>query len=102
MGTLLTRLLRKNFANVLASITIIASLALVNVNLQGEVSLTVGPNVNISKSFENNAEECIAINPRNPLNLFVSDTWALMTRYSLDGGITWNDSNISSLPASIG
>jgi hypothetical protein len=58
--------------------------------------------VNISKSSENNAEECIAINPRNPLNLFASDTWALMTRYSLDGGMTWNDSNISALPSSLG
>jgi hypothetical protein len=66
------------------------------------VTLSVGPNINISKSSENNAEECIAINPKNPLNLFVSETWSLMTKYSLDGGVTWNDSDVSALPASIG
>src|SRR5204863_2775886 len=52
---------------------------------QPAVTLTVGPNINISKSSANNAEECIAINPRNLLNLFASETWSLMTRYSLDG-----------------
>jgi hypothetical protein len=66
------------------------------------VTLTVGPNINITKSAENNAEECIAINPKSPLNLFASDTWALATRYSTDGGLTWTDSNTSALPASIG
>jgi len=102
MGTLTTHLTRHNFAISILSIAITAILALALTNVRGAVSLTVGPNVNISKSLENNAEECIAINPRNPLNLFVSDTWALMTRYSLDGGMTWNDSNVSALPASDG
>jgi hypothetical protein len=66
------------------------------------VTLTVGMNVNISKSSVNNAEECIAINPANPANLFASETWSLATRYSLDGGITWSDSDVSSLPSSNG
>src|SRR6266850_2393619 len=101
-GIHITNLLRKSFAKSVVLIATAALLALALTNVQAAVSLTVGPNVNISKSSENNAEECIAINPRNPLNLFVSDTWALMTRYSLDGGMTWNDSNISALPASDG
>ena len=68
----------------------------------GAVTLSVGPNVNISKSSGNNAEECIAINPANPANLFASETWSLVTRYSTDGGITWNNSNVSALPSSVG
>lgn len=102
LGNILTNLLRKSFSKSVVSIAIAALLALVLTNVQAAVTLTVGANVNISKSSENNAEECIAINPRNPLNLFVSDTWALMTRYSLDGGMTWNDSNIAALPGSDG
>ncbi len=84
-----------------------ASLALILVNAlhlssPAAVTLTVGPNINISKSLTNNAEECIAINPRNPLNLFVSETYALMAKYSTDGGASWNDSNVSALPDSLG
>ena len=44
------------------------------------ITLTVGTNINITRSSANNAEECIAINPRNPLNLFMSETWSLATR----------------------
>jgi hypothetical protein len=102
MGKLITDLPRQTLANFIRSLAVTILLALASTDVSAAVSLTVGPNVNISKSFENNAEECIAINPRNPLNLFVSDTWALMTRYSLDGGVTWNDSNIAALPASDG
>jgi hypothetical protein len=75
---------------------------LATLNGLAAVTLTVGPNINISKSAQNNAEECIAINPRNPLNLFASETWSLMTKYSTDGGLTWNDSTYSGLPSSIG
>lgn len=64
--------------------------------------MTVGPNINITKSSVNNAEECIAINPVNPANLFAADTWFGAVRYTLDGGTTWNDSNVSALPASNG
>ena len=67
-----------------------------------QVTVTVGPNINITKSTGNNAEECIAINPANPANLFTSETWLLATRYSFDGGITWSNSNVSALPASLG
>jgi hypothetical protein len=67
-----------------------------------QVTLTVGPNINITRSPGDNWEECIAINPANPANLFASETGLLATRYSFDGGITWSNSNLSTLPASIG
>src|SRR5439155_3650020 len=67
-----------------------------------QVTVTVGPNINITQSLGNNAEECIAINPANPANLFTSETYLLATRYSFDGGIIWSNSNLSALPASIG
>lgn len=66
------------------------------------ITLTVSTNINITKSSANNAEECIAINPRNPLNLFMSETISLATRYSTDGGLTWQDSNVGALGSSIG
>src|SRR5690348_1340355 len=69
---------------------------------RAQITLTVGTNINISKATGNNVEECIAINPRNPLNLFASETWALVTKYSTDGGITWQNSNLSALGSSIG
>jgi hypothetical protein len=102
MGTLITDLPRQNFANLVRSLAVTALLALAITAVRGGVSLAVGPNVNISKSSGNNAEECIAINPRNPLNLFASETYSLMTKYSMDGGTTWNNSDVSSLPGSIG
>lgn len=69
---------------------------------RAQITLTVGANINISKAAGNNVEECIAINPRNPLNLFASETWALVTKFSTDGGITWQNSNLSALGSSVG
>ena len=66
------------------------------------VTMTVGPNVNISKSFGDNAEETIAINPKNPANLFASETYLLVTRFSLDGGLTWSNRDVSALGSSDG
>jgi hypothetical protein len=60
-------------------------------------TLTVASNVNISMVASNNAEETIAINPRNPLNLFADDTWSVVGRYSLDGALTWITSDVSAL-----
>ncbi|PWU14633.1 MAG: hypothetical protein C5B50_16995 [Verrucomicrobia bacterium] len=34
--------------------------------------------------------------------MFAADTWAVTARYSMDGGVTWNNSSVSALPASIG
>ncbi len=68
----------------------------------GAATLTVNTNVNVSRSFGNNAEETIAINPTNPRNLFCSETYHLVSKYSSDGGITWLNSNLSAFPSSIG
>lgn len=67
-----------------------------------QVTVTVGTNVNITKSAANNAEECIALNPANPANLFASDTWTGAFRYSLDGGMTWSNCNASALDTALG
>ena len=48
------------------------------------------------------AESTIAINPTNPRNLFASETKSGMTRFSMDGGLTWTNSNLSAIPGSIG
>src|SRR6266566_2835499 len=82
--------------------TLIALAGLFCAHSSAQVTVTVGPNINITQSLGNNAEECIAINPANPANLFASETYLLATRYSFDGGITWSNSNLSALPASIG
>jgi hypothetical protein len=66
------------------------------------VTLTVGTNINITKSSGNNAEETIAINPLNPNNLFVDDTWSNIGKYSTNGGATWQNSNLSALGSTIG
>ena len=64
--------------------------------------VTVGPNVNITKLSGNQAESTISINPTNPLNLFESDTLSTQGHFSTDGGTTWQTSNMSALPPSIG
>ncbi len=59
-------------------------------------TLTVGPNINITKSAEDNAETFISIDPTNPQRLFATSTaGASVFKYSTDGGVTWNNSNIS-------
>jgi hypothetical protein len=65
-------------------------------------ALTAASNVNISMAAGNNAEETITINPRNPLNLFADDTWSVVGRFSLDGGLTWSTSDVSALGTSDG
>jgi hypothetical protein len=64
--------------------------------------LTVGTNVNVTMATGDNAEETITISPRNPLNLFEDDTWSVVGRYSLDGGLTWNNSDVSAMGPSDG
>src|SRR6266567_8477305 len=65
-------------------------------------SLVVGTNLNITKSSVNNAETTIAINPLNPNNLFADDTWAVLGRYTTNGGTSWLTSNTSAMPSSDG
>src|SRR5438132_6361741 len=68
----------------------------------GAASVTVGPNINITKSSANNAEVTIAVNPLNPNNLFADDTWTTVGRYSTNAGATWQNSNLSALGSTIG
>src|SRR6516165_5791490 len=81
---------------------ILAALAWVASALAQPAALTVATNVNISMEAGDNAEQTIAINPRNPLNLFADDTWSVVGRYSLDGGLTWSTSDVSALGTSDG
>ena len=70
---------------------IVASLVAV-VSTDAYAGLVVGPNVNISRAAGYQAEEAIAINPTNPMNLFAfSNTSgnALFGATSFDGGTTW-------------
>src|SRR5205809_532599 len=53
------------------------------------VGLTVGPNLNSSKTAGNEQETTIALNPTNPLNIFVEDTNSVVGRFTLNGGTTW-------------
>jgi hypothetical protein len=65
-------------------------------------TLAAGPALNSTRSTTNNAETTIALNPRNTNNLFVSDTWSVLGRYTTNGGTTWLASDLSALPSSIG
>ena len=62
-------------------------------------SLTVGPNINITKSAANEAETTIAINPTNANNLFAIDTITYQGHFSTDGGLTWTLSNMAGFHA---
>jgi hypothetical protein len=59
-------------------------------------SISVGPNINISRFLGNQNEPTLAMNPTNPLNLFASAnndstavTGGLFAAFSNDGGSTW-------------
>ncbi len=61
-------------------------------------TMAVGPNINVTKSLENNSETFISIDPTNPLRLFATSTDGTnVFKYSADGGATWNNSNISGI-----
>jgi hypothetical protein len=64
--------------------------------------LSVGPNLNISPQHGNHAESTISINPTNPLNLFAGSTVGNVNKYSMDGGVTWQNSQYINLPGTIG
>jgi hypothetical protein len=57
--------------------------------------LTVGPPLNITKSAANEAETSISVNPNNTNALFEIDTNTQQGRYSSDGGLSWNLSNMA-------
>jgi hypothetical protein len=57
------------------------------------VSLSVGSNVNISRSSDSEAEGAISVDPTNPNRVFVLSNRAqggLFSGYSIDGGKTWH------------
>jgi len=53
------------------------------------VTVTVGPNVNVTKQSGNQAEGTIAINPTNTQQLFFASNPGATARRSTDGGTTW-------------
>lgn len=70
-------------------------------------TVTVGPNINVSKTAVSEQENAVIINPTNPLNLFATSTAGAVVgglgyAFSTDGGTTWQNSDVSSLPASAG
>src|SRR4051794_21312138 len=65
-------------------------------------TIAIGPNVNISQALGNQAESTISVNPLNTMDLFASETFTGIARYSLNGGLSWTNSNLAALPASIG
>src|SRR5262249_1023834 len=65
-------------------------------------SFTVGNVINITKSAGDEAEDAIILNPTNSNNLFVTSTSGGTHKFSMDGGATWTDSNISGIPGSGG
>src|SRR4051794_12255846 len=56
-------------------------------------SLVVGPNIDISRVADNEAETTVAVNPANPNNIVVFSNFqtadALLQAVSFDGGATW-------------
>ena len=62
-------------------------------------SLTVGPNHDISRFADNEAETTVAVNPTNPNNIVVVSNFqsadALMESVSFDGGGTWSSRMIA-------
>src|SRR5262249_62263154 len=60
-------------------------------------TMTVGPNINVTKSAGNEQETSITVNPTNPQNLFATSTSGVNQFFSLDGGATWTPSDISSI-----
>jgi hypothetical protein len=56
-------------------------------------SLTVGPNIDISRFADNEAETTVAVNPANPNNVVVFSNFqtadALLRAVTFDGGATW-------------
>src|SRR5205809_4204318 len=80
--------------------TLIALAGLFCAHSSAQVTMTVGSNINITQSLGNNAEECIAINPANPANLFASEKYLLVGHDATDErGITsHSDAQMSSGP----
>jgi hypothetical protein len=64
------------------------------------ITLSVGSDINITKSSANEAETSIAVNPTSAQDLFAIDTNTYQGHYSTDGGATWNNSNMAGFTSS--
>src|ERR1043166_2251314 len=95
-------ILFRRVPNTFCRIFVYSSLVLTASFSAPAASLIVGTNINTTTNTANNAETTIAVNPLNPNNLFADDTWSVKGRYTTNGGATWQNSNLSALPASLG
>lgn len=63
----------------------------------GLAQVVVGPNVNVTRRADNQSEETIAVDPTNPLRLFVganSPGDGFVGSFSTDGGLNWVTQNL--------
>jgi PKD domain/Bacterial Ig domain len=65
------------------------SLVFLVAGASGVLTITVGPNVNVTKAGGSQAEGTIAINPTNSMQLFEASNSGATARRSTDGGATW-------------
>ncbi len=66
-------------------------------------AITVGTNVNLSKAVGNQFEGSVAIDPTNPLRMFVlarDETGNLLGARSSDGGATWSHGRVATCTCS--
>lgn len=85
--------LRARHAYLAAAASILMAISQLSGALAISRGLTVGPNVDISRFADNEAETTVAVNPVNPNNVVVVSNFqtadALMEAVSFDGGATW-------------
>ena len=65
------------------------SLALWVAGASGVLTITVGPNVNVTAAAGNQTEATVAIDPSNTQRIFVASNPGATSRRSTDGGTTW-------------
>jgi hypothetical protein len=53
------------------------------------LTITVGPNVNVTRAAGNQTEATVAIDPSNTQRIFVASNPGATSRRSIDGGTTW-------------
>jgi hypothetical protein len=65
------------------------SLAFLVAGASGVLTITVGPNVNVTAAGGNQTEATVAIDPSNTQRIFVASNPGATSRRSTDGGTTW-------------
>src|SRR5262249_1947414 len=61
---------------------------------------TVDPAVNITRAAGEQSEATIVVDPTNPKRLWAARKPGRFARYSVDGGQTWQPSNLAGIPGS--